>query len=70
VLRDIAPVLLLIEEQCSARTPFQSSPRFRGEGDRTECGGGASSGAERPLHQPPAGPPPPENRGRISGEES
>jgi very-short-patch-repair endonuclease len=33
VLRDIGPVLLLIEDWCTRRAPAKSSPRFRGEGD-------------------------------------
>lgn len=33
ILRDIEPVLMLIEQECAARAPPRSSPRFRGEGD-------------------------------------
>ena len=47
----------------------KSSPAFAGEGDRTECGGGAAGSARRlrrrPLHQPSAGSPPPASWGRI-----
>ncbi len=69
ILRDIEPVMILIEETCASRTPHRSSPAFAGEGDHAKHGGGATSGPKRPLHQPSAGPPPPESRGRISGKE-
>jgi hypothetical protein len=50
------------------RRELNSSPAFAGEGDRTKCGGGVLSESEEPLHQPPAGPPPPEIRGRNENE--
>ena len=47
-----------------------SSPRFRGEGDRSESGGGAAAPRRcppRPLHHASHGPPPLQKQGRISG---
>jgi 23S rRNA pseudouridine2605 synthase len=43
-----------------------SSPRFRGEGDQAQPGGGATSSprAKNPLHHAPHGPPPRQKPGR------
>jgi len=43
-----------------------SSPRFRGEGDRPQAGGGATSTPRKstPLHRPSDGPPPRQKPGR------
>ena len=51
ILRDIEPVLQLIELECTSRSPANSSPRFRGEGDHAKHGGGATSARKKPLHR-------------------
>ncbi len=60
-LRRAAPGRGTTREPCAVN----SSPAFAGEGDRTKCGGGASSGVKRPLHHASHGPPPLENEGRT-----
>jgi very-short-patch-repair endonuclease len=58
ILRDLEPVIILIQQECDARKPRQSSPAFAGEGDRAKCGGGASF-APQPQEAPlPASPVP------------
>ena len=63
ILRDIEPVIILIAQECTARTSFKSSPAFAGEGAHPKDGGGASSVTNSPSTGF-AGPPPPESRGR------
>jgi hypothetical protein len=59
----VEPVIVLIAQECAARTSFKSSPAFAGEGDHPEDGGGASSATKSPSTGF-AGPPPPGIRGR------